>query len=275
MNYLVTAASAAAAAVVLPSPSDAEDQALVGLAGRDTAPEAESAPAVPLRLQDLRMQYEYDCSDYPEIFGKVPAGFVLEGQPIELLCHWHRTAIDVIDRFFAKEPDSEAKDEKFTVYCQIKNSILGSILSGHASTPRQVASQLRAAVAEIATLKTDSIEEVLDVDDVVKIAAELTKATAPIVPKKYPGALQRGRKLTRAGLLHRYQSFLIQELETVSWHLYGERDYAKHTVIFDDAVRARCTSTDRGYSFFDERGLPTRACAVLGSLEIDTKNVRA
>jgi hypothetical protein len=96
------------------------------------------------------------------------------------------------------------------------------------------------------------------------------RSTAPIVPKKHVGALQRGRKLTRAGLLTRYQSFLVQELETVSWNLYGERDYAKHTVFFDDAVRARCTSTDRCLPFFDERSLPTRARAVLKSLEIDT-----
>jgi len=63
----------------------------------------------------------------------------------------------------------------------------------------------------------------------------------------------------------------VQELETVSWNLYGERDYAKHIIFFDGAVRARCTSTDRCAPFFDERSLTTRARAVLGSLKIDAE----
>jgi hypothetical protein len=103
------------------------------------------------------------------------------------------------------------------------------------------------------------------------MSAELTMATAQIVPKKRVGHLQRGRKLTRAGLLMRYQSYLVQELETVSWNLYGERDYAKQVVIFDHAVRARCTSADDRGPFFNERNLPDRARAVLGSLKIDTE----
>ncbi|HEY0802868.1 MAG TPA: hypothetical protein VGD54_18675 [Steroidobacteraceae bacterium] len=54
-----------------------------------------------------------------------------------------------------------------------------------------------------------------------------------------------------------------------SCNLYGERDYAKHIVMFDDAVGDRCRSG--GYSIFDERKLTARARAVLGSLEIDTE----
>ena len=109
----------------------------------------------------------------------------------------------------------------------------------------------------------------MQVGDIVKMSAELTEATAPIVPKKRVGALRRGRKLTRAGLLTRYQSYLVQELEAVSWNLYGERDYAKHIVFFDRAVRDRCGP------FFDERNLPKRARAVLKSLMIDTEIVDA
>jgi hypothetical protein len=90
---------------------------------------------------------------------------------------------------------------------------------------------------------------------------------------KAVGALQRGRKLTWVGLLIRYQSFLVQELETVSWNLYGERDYAKHVIFYDDAVRERCLSKDRCDPFFDERGVASRAHAVLGSLDIDHQNV--
>jgi hypothetical protein len=61
------------------------------------------------------------------------------------------------------------------------------------------------------------------------MATELTTATAPITRV---GAFHRDGKLTREDLLARYQSYLVQELETVSWNLYGERDYAKHTIFF-------------------------------------------
>jgi hypothetical protein len=218
----------------------------------------------------------------PEIFGKLPEGFVLEEQTqIETLCFWHRKAIEVTDAMqdrMADAADADAAWEEFSHYCEIKNRILAAVLSASATRPGQVAAQLRAVVAEFdclqgpATNMETSIEEVLQASHIVKMSAELTKATAPIVPKKHVGSLQRGRKLTRAGLLTRYQSFLVQELETVSWNLYGERDYAKHIIFFDDAVRARCTSNDRCYPFFDERGLTARARAVLQSLKIDTES---
>jgi hypothetical protein len=132
-------------------------------------------------------------------------------------------------------------------------------------------------VAEFDCLSTAtseaSIEEVLQVCDIVKMSTELTQATAPIVPRKPMGALQRGRKLTRAGLLMRYQSFLVQELETVSWNLYGERGLRQANRFFDRAVRDRCRSARA--PVFDERNLPTRARAVLKSLKIDTETVDA
>jgi hypothetical protein len=71
---------------------------------------------------------------------------------------------------------------------------------------------------------------------------ELTTATAPITPKKRVGAFHRDGKLTREGLLAKYQSYLVQELATVSWNLYGERDYAKHTIFFDRAVNSCAAS---------------------------------
>jgi hypothetical protein len=221
------------------------------------------------------------AGEYPaEIFGKLPEGFVLEEQQIEVLCFWHRKAIEVISEFLAGASDRPATDEKLDAYCQTKNRILEVILSARASRAGQVAAQLSAVVSEIDCLQGAetvpvSIEEVLHVDDIVKISAELTKATAQIVPKKRTGALQRGRKLTHAGLLTRYQSFLVQELETVSWNLYGERDYAKHTIFFDRAVGDRCNSAGTSGPFFDERNLPTRARAVLKSLKINTETVDA
>ena len=120
-----------------------------------------------------------------------------------------------------------------------------------------------------------SIEEALDVHDIVKLSTDLNSATAPITPKKDAGAFQRDGKLTREGLLARYQSFLVQELQTVSWNLYGERDYAKHLVLYDSAVQERCNSAEHDAPFFDEKSLPDRARAVLSSLEIDTETAAA
>jgi hypothetical protein len=41
-----------------------------------------------------------------------------------------------------------------------------------------------------------------------------------------PALTHRGRKLTHTGLLYRYQSFLMKELQTLGWNLYDNRDYA-------------------------------------------------
>jgi hypothetical protein len=92
-----------------------------------------------------------------------------------------------------------------------------------------------------------------------------------LAPKKRVGALRRGRKLTVAGLHVRYQSFLIQELETLSVNLYGSRDYAKQFRIEDDAVNLRCVGNSKTqYPFFDESKLTARARSVLKSLKIET-----
>lgn len=270
-NLLATGAGAAAAAVVLPSAS------LTALAASSDAVEFAayaSEPEGPIpSLAELRRGPLVHTGCFPEyppqIFGKLPEGFVLEEQEIEMLCVWHRKAIEVLDR-----PIED--DEELTAFCEIKNRILGAILSARPATAGRVAAQLRAVVAEIECLETGgtvpvSIEEVLDVHDMVKMANDLTTATAPIAPKKDAGAFHRDGKLTPNGLLARYQSFLVQELETVSWNLYGERDFAKHFIYFDRAVQDRCNSADHGGPFFDENSLPDRARAVLGSLQIDTE----
>jgi hypothetical protein len=245
-------------------------------ANSDVVEIATSAAGPVPTMAELR-SWPFDYGSFPEyppeIFGKLPSGFVLDEQPcIETLCFWHRKAIDILDQPFDD-------DEKLSAYCAIKNRILGAVLSARPTTPGQAAAQLRAVVAEIDSLSTEtspaSIEEVLDIHDVVKLSADLNRTAAPITPKKNVGAFEHDGKLTREGLLARYQSFLVQELQTVSWNLYGERDFAKQFVCFDHAVQQRCNSTDHDGPFFDEGTLPDRARAVLNSLKIDAEAVVA
>lgn len=205
-------------------------------------------------------------SEYPEeIFGTLHEGFVLELQPIDALCFWHREGHKVVGQF-----DASVTDEKLVRYSTILFDLLQIILSAPARTAGDVARKLGAVALELALEPARSIEEVLDADDIVRLFAELNGATT-FAPTKRVGALHRGRKLTRAGLLHRYHAFLAQELQTVSWNLYGDRDYASHYVPYDAAVDARCGGKDRD-PFFDESRLTTRARAVLGKLKIDTVN---
>ena len=114
-------------------PSAAPDEALDARVDLATGTDVESVPSVP-QLQDLRTQY-YDFSFYPEeIFGNVPDGFVLEDQSLEMLCHWHRKAIEAADR-----PGTD--DETLSEYCQMKNKILGAILAAPVSRVGQVAAK--------------------------------------------------------------------------------------------------------------------------------------
>jgi len=205
-------------------------------------------------------------AEYPvSIFGKLPAGFTLEQEKsVHQLTYWHSKTQGVIS-----ELDYNADEEMFAAHCTILRKIVQAVLAVETQFASEVAIQLELAVEMIDTEKT-SIEDVVDVDDLRRLATNLRKATAPLRPTKRVGALQRGRKLTRAGLLHRYHSFLFQELETIGVNLYGNRDYPLRTVSFDDAVNLRCKSPR--YSLFDEAKLPARARAVLKSLKIDTEN---
>jgi hypothetical protein len=115
----------------------------------------------------------------------------------------------------------------------------------------------------------------IGIDELSAIADELQRVTAPLTPKKKTGNLRRGRKLTQFGLIHRYQAFLIQELETIGWHVHGERDYPMKVRFVDDEVNKRCRLPNgRGLYpiFFDTKSLPLRARSVLKSLKINTEN---
>jgi hypothetical protein len=207
-------------------------------------------------------------TDYPvEIFGHLPAGFELRNQSVHLLAHWHGKTLKAISEFAGSEDD--LNQNELNNFRRIARDIFEAIMATETPRASEVAKQLTVAVEMAKADETNMIEDILDVDDLRRLATNLTKATAPLHPTKRVGALQRGRKLTRAGLLHRYHAFLVQELETIGVNLYGDRDYPIHNRPFDDAVNVRCKGGR--YGLFDESKLPARARAVLKSLKIDTE----
>lgn len=123
----------------------------------------------------------------------------------------------------------------------------------------------------------------LTVERLQRLTDAAVAIAKPPVPKKFVGKLNRGRKLTRTGLLHRYHAFLIGELYTVSLNLYGSRDYAMSLVPIDHEVTKRTSEYFRNgeplpyrrgrksYPFFDESKLTSRARSVLKSLKINTE----
>lgn len=210
--------------------------------------------------------FENATERYPAaIFGKLPAGFVLEEQDIWMLMHWYRKAIAAAERLPA-----DVSDDELDAGCDIVRRLYAAILTAKTHGASHVALKLQAVLTKLDSEKSNSIEEALDVDDIRRLAAELVEATKLSMPVKKVGALRRGRKLTCTGLLYRYQSFLMKELQTLSLNLYGDRDCALEYIAEDDAVNLRCSGRHK-YPFFDESRLADRARSVLKSLRIDTK----
>jgi hypothetical protein len=209
------------------------------------------------------------AGNYPAaIFGKLPAGFVLKDQQIRMLVYWHRKAMKAVDDLPAGSTDADMAAAMAPV-----NELLDVIKAFVAKRPNEIAAQMRAILEWMDFSAEHCIEVELSTADFRNITRCLTAATEPLRPKKKTGALQRGRLLTRFGLIHRYQAFLIQELETIGWHVYGERDYPMGHRPVDDAVNKRCSTPNaRGQYpvFFSPETLPDRARAVLKSLRVDT-----
>jgi hypothetical protein len=212
---------------------------------------------------------EYKTADYPvSIFGKIPAGFVLEEQQIQVLMHWYRKAIAAVERLPA-----DVSDDELDAGCDVVRRLYAAVLAAKTHSAGNVALKLQAVLMKLGLEKSNSIEEALDVADVRRLASEMVDATKLSLPVKKVGAPRRGRKLTRTGLLYRYQSFLMKELQTLSLNLYGNRDYALQYIAEDDAVNLRCRDGRHKYPFFDESKLCDRANSVLKSLKIDTKKI--
>lgn len=113
-------------------------------------------------------------------------------------------------------------------------------------------------------------------DGAMKLVAErLSCVSEPPSPTKKVAHLTRRKKLTKAGLLHRYHAYLANELMTVSWELYGSRDYAMYMIPMDGfvqrAIGARPYKRGRKPDYFHNAAtLPARATTVLKTLKINT-----
>lgn len=234
-----------------------------------TSKKAMAALKVTTSPQPPIIQHGFEPVDevrYPvAIFGKLPAGFVLKNQQIQMLVFWLREAMKAVDEL------QDKSDVNMAAALAPANELLDAIKGFAAKRPSEVAAQMRSIVEWLEFVEEDSIEVELSTAVFKHFTQCLVDATAPLHPKKKTGALQRGGKLTRFGLLHRYQAFLIQELETIGWHVYGERDYPMMYRPSDSTVNARCNNLKGFEPFFEKRKLPERARKVLKSLRIDTE----
>jgi hypothetical protein len=194
--------------------------------------------------------------------------FDLEAHNIHQLWAWYCIAQQ--KRAALIEQQCSKNDALYDEISMAQGELYEVILMATPIHASEVALQLEVIAME--AREADTIA-VFNQDDLTRIAENLEAVTGPIPPRKSPGPSSRGQRLTRAGLLRRYQSFLVQELETLSWNLYGSEVFAFQYRIEDDAVNGRCDpsrGTKRPDPFFDESRLTARARSVLKSLKIDT-----
>jgi len=216
--------------------------------------------------------------DHP-VWGRVPVGSDkecrLERQPIWTLNHWHKRTTSLLDAATNEAQIKSLGDLQWEIFNAAQEVPL---VSG-----RGVAALLQLTLRHmLCNVGEEGSLEFLDMQWLKGITEKCTQVTEFPKVKKPVGDLQRSGKLTRAGLLLRYHAFLIGELHTVSWNLYGNRDYGASMVPVDSEVTRRTKDgfkdgepldynrRRRSYPFFDESKLTTRARNVLGSLKIST-----
>lgn len=209
------------------------------------------------------------------IFGVTPKGFRLVKEHLSMLDYWHAKTVKAIAANM-KMPASSKRDDLHNMLTTVQGKIYEAALKVKPLSCVDVARQFEIILRESVDAKTVTI---LGVSELRRLVRGLLDVTQPIAPAKIAAPLTKGSKLTRAGLLRRYQSFLIGELETVSWNLYGERDFGFQWHFRDDAVDKQCRKGKRkggyAYPFFNEAKLPARARAVLKSLRIDAVKAEA
>jgi hypothetical protein len=211
--------------------------------------------------------------DYPvAIFGRLPDGFVLEEQSIYLLNIWHRKASEMLAAYEESDGADEGSEEcaQFECVDGLRQKIFEASFLTTLRNSGEIAALLEIIVRHLRSRGDENCEG-LDIFELQRIQKQLDDFTRLFPPKKHVGMPHRGRKLTRAGLLFRYESFLMKELQTLSLNLYGDRDYALQYILEDDAVNLHCRDSRHKYPFFDESKLADRAKSVLKSLKIDTK----
>jgi len=203
-------------------------------------------------------------------------------QPIFMLNHWHKKAIDLQNEFMEKNSGEAADSSPYYTTClEAAWDVLNAAFDVKLNNGRDVAALLQMIERQYGDCGDLAW---LELEQMQRFAASALKATAPEQPKKRLGALARGRKLTRAGLLFRYQSFLAQELATIGYELYGNPQWALSNIPFDDEVTKRCNadfkdgkfrprrrSRRKDDPFLDAGKLTARARSVLGALKIDSQ----
>jgi hypothetical protein len=223
------------------------------------------------------MAVKTDTPQVPHpIYGNVPIGrdsCTLEAQPIQMLNVWHEKAVSAAKNYSDAHPKMGDDDSGYDVLYSSKWEIFEAAFKTSIHNCDALAALIQ--IVNRHACDCGDVEVALDLEKLQIIARISAAVTAPLSPKKRTGKLRRGNKLTAFGLIYRYQAFLIQELETIGWHVYGERDYPMMSRHYDDAVNARCRlSSGRGAYpiFFNPKSLPARARSVLKSLKIDTEN---
>lgn len=214
------------------------------------------------------------------VYGNIPIGTdecCLDNQLIEMLDFWHKKATELLEPWGRPGDITDEQDAYYLKIHAIQWDIYRVAEKREATNSYELALQLGMIVRHNKTNggPAEDCCEFLTVGTIAKLAQAALDVSEVPKPQKKVGALRKGNKLTRTGMLYRYQSFLIKELETLSWFLYGSRDYAKCFSAEDDAVNERCRGRDskgHRYPFFNEHTLPARARTVLKSLKIDIEN---
>lgn len=197
------------------------------------------------------------------VFGKQPHSETdLRRQSPVILSFYYWKA----DRLIDEAEDTPERE----LLIEARGEAYEAILSAKPNDASDVARQLEVIATEMSREETTTV---IGFAEFMRIAENLTDVTKPVMPAKMPGKWTRGHRLTKVGLLHRYCSFLLEELNTISYALYGERDYLTLMHFYDDAVRGKLRDRRRRHPFFDPSRMTERATRVLKSLKIDTVSV--
>ncbi|MET4293720.1 hypothetical protein [Bradyrhizobium sp. LB5.2] len=200
------------------------------------------------------------------IYGKTINCFTLARQGLPMLEFLYLKARALKER--VRDKDAET----YGICCSAQREIFDAIVAAKPANSSEVARQLNVIAVEATEAGTTAV---VGLCELTALAEHLNRVTAPLQPKKKVGALRRGRRLTQFGLIHRYQAFLLQELQTIGWHVYGERDYPLRYRPEDGAVSKRCATPDsrgRHPIFHNPQKLTARARSVLCALKVDTQN---